>query len=109
MEAQEGLERNRLTISKHLLAAFGAFLLRQIKAASNRRVSRPFEVLAFGAKIMGFKRIDFGNPRHIGGERGADRSARSDEKTLGIGPFNQQMGNIISDRIAIASFTNFES
>ena len=85
-----------------LCTAMGAFLVRQIEAATVFAMRKEFTVLAFRAHVVWRQGIDFCNIGHGRNEGRADRTTGAYEVAIVVGVLYKLMGNVIEHAKAMS-------
>ena len=101
VEAEEGFERDIVTVIVHFRAAVRAVLRREVKARADAVGVREVVILTIRAPVVRRERIYLRNTRHRGNEGRAYRASRADEIPLTLAVPNELLRDHIENGKAV--------
>lgn len=101
VEAEEGLERNIVSVAYKRLAAYLAVFRRQVKTRAYRAVHEEGALLAVLAQIVRHKRVDLGYLCGESDEGRAYGASRADIIAVIHGEFNKSLGDDIEHGVTV--------
>ena len=101
VEAEERLERDRVSVAVEVPAAARALLRRQVEAREVRAVGDELAVLAVRADVVRLERVDLRNAGHRRDERRADGAAGADEVAVRLAVRDELLRRHVQHREAV--------